>query len=176
MMQFKSGSLQESIIYANMWNLAQCHCGSTVILHHTCSHKLRSITRMGFLAWSFLQYSNTSGSPVRRPLRRTNHRFFHACRANTETRPRVILCVLTMTVPFPTDHRLAKCFIFPFQPMCFKHSWCLCVHSAPAALPSLNTFHSQREEACDQKKCVSHNQNKSHIVWSRRLIRVNNQS
>lgn len=57
----------------------------------------------------------------------------------------------------------------------------------PAALPSLNTFHSQREERerpreqekkkkREKKMCVSHNQNKSHIVWFRRRIRMNNQS
>lgn len=62
-----------------------------------------------------------------------------------------------------------------------------CVRTLGASCTALAEHYSQPEgrerEAREQEKkkkekkmCVSHNQNKSHIVWSRRRIRMNNQS
>lgn len=85
------------------------------------------------------------------------------------------MCVLTMTSPFPDDHRLAKCCTFFSLATVSYHSLCLCVHSPPAALPLLKEQWEPEGRGPQPEICVWDNQNKSHIVWSSTLAAVNNQ-
>lgn len=53
--------------------------------------------------WVACQTATAKNKPPLLPCLRGEHR----------NEAKGYMCVLTMTAPFPTGHRLAKCFIFP---------------------------------------------------------------